>query len=671
MSGWRDHILRAFAPGAARLTLVADPDDLLLDENILQEIRARGFELIPFEDSVAFRYVYESRFRSWWDRGEETELVVVLRLPSGQLESLPYDLLQAGRQLSFSLSDLFPSLSYPVVSALDRADLDKLYAAQEEYRPEPLGENATKDFVLRHVFDIVPEHIRKPEDLLRVLLRLHYRQQRIPEILVEYLNRLLLQNPCFKDWPLEIIVSDSEAFFSFLQERWPVFLDWLIQPQEFAAIREVQERYGLKFSGPALLPFNHEDVRVYVDNLFLDGKLQPVSHSQADQVIQINPWVICGILRSEKESRQQRIKKLLDTLEKETVLTTAEVRHEAWAYFAYRWAELWALLRDPDAFLDDIYREHVEKLQARVDACFLTWVQQRYPSLINLPPTVPTMLHHIPRYFARELEGRQDVKIAFLVIDGLALDQWIVVRQELKRQDKNLQFGEKTVFAWIPTITPVCRQAAFAGRPPFFFPKSIHTTDREASLWTQFWTTWGLSQDEVGYCRGLGDNLGERVEEMLNQPRLRVAGLVIDKVDRIMHGMELGAAGMHNQVRQWVREGFLKELLDLLNAHGFQVYLTSDHGNVEAVGMGKPQEGAVADVRGERVRVYKDPASRARVKKQFPGALEWPPIGLPEDYLPLIAPERMAFVQKGKILVTHGGISLEELIVPFVRVERR
>jgi hypothetical protein len=39
--------------------------------------------------------------------------VVVLRAETQELRTLPYDLLQAGRQLSFSLRDLFPNLSYP------------------------------------------------------------------------------------------------------------------------------------------------------------------------------------------------------------------------------------------------------------------------------------------------------------------------------------------------------------------------------------------------------------------------------------------------------------------------------------------------------------------------------------------------------------------------------
>ncbi|MFQ5538453.1 MAG: hypothetical protein ACE5GJ_13500, partial [Gemmatimonadota bacterium] len=54
------------------------------------------------------------------------------------------------------------------------------------------------------------------------------------------------------------------------------------------------------------------------------------------------------------------------------------------------------------------------------------------------------------------------------------------------------------------------------------------------------------TQHEVAYAEGLGDGDMDEVSELLSRPRLRVVGLVIDKVDRIMHGMELGAAGMPN-----------------------------------------------------------------------------------------------------------------------------
>ena len=79
----------------------------------------------------------------------------------------------------------------------------------------------------------------------------------------------------------------------------------------------------------------------------------------------------------------------------------------------------------------------------------------------------------------------------------------------------------------------------------------------------------------------------------------------------------------------------------------------------------------MADLRGERVRVYPDLALRSKVKERFPSALEWGTIGLPENYLALLAPTREAFVLKKQRTVSHGGISVEELIVPLVQIERR
>ena len=115
----------------------------------------------------------------------------------------------------------------------------------------------------------------------------------------------------------------------------------------------------------------------------------------------------------------------------------------------------------------------------------------------------------------------------------------------------------------------------------------------------------------------------------------------------------------------------MANLFDLLLENGFRVYLTSDHGNIEAAGCGRPAEGAVADLRGERVRIYPDSLLRGQVKERFPDAMEWPPIGLPEDYLPLLAPGRSAFVREAERLVGHGGASLEELVVPLVRIEMK
>ena len=666
MSNWRDQILREFTPDVARLTLVADPDGLLLEEGVLAAIRERGFELLPFEDHIAFRYVYESRFRSRWDQGEQTDLVVVLRSAVSDLDSLPYDLLRSGRQLSFSLGEIFPKLSYPVLMTLDRGDLDALYEAQKQHAPDVLGDNATKEFVLRHVFKIAPELIRKPSDLLRVLLRLHYQEQRIPAPLDERLVQILRRRNDFEEWPLETIIPDREAFFAFLQERWPIFLDRSAK-QAGVRVREHEGSYGFKLPGPSDLPFDHSEIRVYMDNLFLEGLLQAVPHSQAESLSKT--WLTIGIRTDEQTDRTRRVAGLLDTID--ASIPKEEARHDDWFSFAKTWAELISLALESDAILPEAALQKMQALQTQIDAVFVPWLTKRYAGLINLPPAPPVMLHHIPRFLSRHITDAKEHKVAFVLVDGLSLDQWIVIRKELVKRYLEFQFRENAVFAWIPTITAVSRQAAFAGKPPVYFPNSIHTTSKEPTLWTQFWVDQGLTQQEVAYAKGLGDGTLESVEEVIAQPKTRVIGLVIDTVDKIMHGMALGAAGMHNQVRQWAGQPFMANLTNLLLTNGFRVYLTSDHGNIEAVGCGRPAEGAVADLRGERARVYPSSLLRSQIKERFPDALEWPPVGLPEDYLPLLAPGRSAFVRETERLVGHGGVSLEELIVPFVQIERR
>ena len=666
MSNWRDQIHREFSPNAARLTLVSDPDGLLLEEGVLADIRDRGFELIPFEDHIALRYAYESKFRSCWDQGKESDLVVVLCSAPAVLACLPYDLLQTGRQLWFSLGEIFPNMSYPIIASLDRGDLDVLYEAQENYAPGMLGDNATKEFILRHVFEIAPELIRTPSDLLRVLLRRIFREQRVPDLLDERFVQVLRQQDGFNDWPLDTIVPDREAFFGFLQERWPIFLDRIAR-EKHSRPRKTKTSRGFEFSGPSDLPFDHDDIRIYIDKLFVEGLLEAVPHAQA--TIFSKSWVVTGIRMENQADRTLRVDRLFNALA--TSIPKEDTRHEGWIHFAKAWAELVTLALDSDGVLPASARQKMEALKAQVNTALVPWLTKRYAGLVNLPPAPPVMLHHIPRFLSRHINNSRENKVGFIMMDGLSLDQWIVIRRELAKQRAHYRFRENALFAWIPTITSVSRQAAFAGKPPIYFPGSIHTTDKEPALWRQFWADQGLTHQEVGYAKGLGDGTLEDIEAMITRPKMRVVGLVVDKVDKIMHGMELGAAGMHNQVRLWAGQPFMANLCDLLLENEFRVYLTSDHGNIEAFGCGRPNEGAVADLRGERARIYPDPMLRGRVKERFSEAMEWPPIGLPEDYLPLLAPGRSAFVPENDRIVGHGGASLEELVVPFVQIEIR
>ena len=662
---WRERILSAFTPEVARLALVADPDGLLLEETLLDAIRSRGFELIPFENTAEFRFAYESRFRSHWDRDAPCDREVVVRLDVVDFGELPHDLLQAGRRLTFNLGDLFPRLSYPVVAALDRSDIDVLYRAQQRHQPGRLGDDATKDFVLTHVFDITPSLIGHPAELLRVLLRRHYRRQRLPSLIDERLTRVLEHNRAFDGWPLETIIPNREAFWAFLQRRWPRFLDRLAGSKNGDMLDSDAPR-DPAFGGPAELPFGHDDVRVYIDNLFVEGMLRPVHHPAG--VALSKDWARVGIRTDPVEDSRHRIEGLTATIE--GTIPRADARHRDWTDFAYRWAELKVVWSEASPSAKPKAGSRVADLRLQVDAAFRPWMERRYATLHNQPPDPPVMVHHLPRFLARRATEGSVEKVALVVVDGLAIDQWIVLRTALEAQRPELRFHEEAAFAWVPTITSVSRQAIFAGKAPLFFPSSIGGTSREASLWTQFWADQASVPRSAAYAKGLGDGPLDDVRGLLSRRGVRAIGLVVDTVDKIMHGMQLGTAGMHNQVRQWAEHGFMAGLFDLLLDSGCAIFLTSDHGNIEAEGCGRPREGALAEVRGERARIYSDSTLRSRVTQDFPDALEWPPVGLPEDYLALLAPGRSAFVGTKDRIVGHGGICLEEVIVPMVEIER-
>lgn len=676
MSSWRRAILNDFVPGVSKLTLVADPDSLLTEEKLALELRGRGFDLIEFNDPVEFRYAYESKYRSIWDRDEHTDLVVILRLQDTALESLPYDLLQGGRKLSFNLGDLFPNLSYPVIEKLDRSLLDALYNAQRTSLPDRMGDNATKDFILRHVFGIAAELIAGEVELLRALLRLHYGKIQIPLTLAQRLIQVLKAHGGFKAWPLDEIVPDDETFFAFLQERWPVFLECMgAKVQGAGFVREPEGDYHssqctpahlhFRYTGPDHLPFDHHDIKVYIDNLFVEGKLAPVQAAGIE--IDAGSWVRSGIVPADVDDVEPRISRLFDLIGKE--LPTVESRHSDWTAFALKWAELSSLVHCGN---NARYRSRLKEVGDAMNATFAVWLGDHYAGLINLSPTSPAMLHHVPRRLARDVEGSGNSRAALIVVDGLALDQWVTVRRLLQQQDGNLVMRESAIFGWIPTLTSVSRQSIFSGKAPLYFPSSIHSTHSEEKLWKQFWEGYGLSRLDVAYQRGLGDgDAASLLDAAIHPGKTKVVGLVVDKVDKIMHGMQLGAAGMHNQIKQWCRGGFLGALIGYLLDYGFDVWLTSDHGNIECEGKGRPSEGVIAETRGERVRVYPTLELRTQVATTFKFAHEWQPVGLPPSYFPLVASGRDAFVNPDETIVGHGGIAIEEVIVPLVKFERR
>lgn len=199
----------------------------------------------------------------------------------------------------------------------------------------------------------------------------------------------------------------------------------------------------------------------------------------------------------------------------------------------------------------------------------------------------------------------------------------------------------------------------------------MDTTSQEPSLWTRFWQEHGLRKPEVIFHKGLkrSEQLAA-LEENLSKPTTKVAGIVVDMIDEIVHGAMLGKRGVAGQIREWCDTGFIEKLFIMLTQHGYHIYLTADHGNVDAEGIGRLNQGVVSELKGERVRAYRSEELASSVPPEI-DAFQFGSPGLPTDFLPLYANERGAFVPRGNKIVAHGGMALEELIVPFVKIRMR
>ena len=214
-----------------------------------------------------------------------------------------------------------------------------------------------------------------------------------------------------------------------------------------------------------------------------------------------------------------------------------------------------------------------------------------------------------------------------------------------------------------------------AAESPFGMERIRHSACGGIGIRHRAESVFGIERNPCSACGGIGIRFGveydrnhAELNRLLDHPRLRVLGLVVPTVDNMLHGHATRRSILLETLRGWVREGYLPDLISHLNSHGFEVLLTADHGNVEGRGIGDPREGSLSEVAGTRVRMYPNETLRRRVAQEFPDARPWPPVGLPEDSHVLLAPPGAVFLPLDTVAISHGGASLDEVVVPFVRL---
>ena len=251
------------------------------------------------------------------------------------------------------------------------------------------------------------------------------------------------------------------------------------------------------------------------------------------------------------------------------------------------------------------------------------------------------------------LMSEKNGKTALIVMDGMSLFDFEVV----SRYFGNIDYEYGATFAIIPTLTPLSRQSLLSGKYPRELSKPFALALEEKEFKDSA-VSLGFGNNQIEYLRGYDTDIS---------PLSKFVAIIINEIDDIVHGQQQSRAGMYNDMDLLGRSGKLQSLIKRLAGLGFTVYVTSDHGNTPCVGVGGFRSGVELESRSMRMVVLKDFAEANAFLTE--NTIEFPGTYLDKSFRYFICKNGVSFDNKGKNVMTHGGISIDEVIVPFIKVK--
>ncbi len=292
---------------------------------------------------------------------------------------------------------------------------------------------------------------------------------------------------------------------------------------------------------------------------------------------------------------------------------------------------------------------------------------------------------------------KRDEKLLFVVVDCMRLDQWMLV-EPLMADIFSIQ--RDYYFSLLPTATPFARNALFAG----MFPDDIHRTypeiyrvqeegslnRHEGQLFADNLSKHGLRYDrkvryEKIYNNTEGEAVAKRMGDFFDSP---VVAMVFNFLDILAHGRSTNVilkeiAGTEGAFRSlmkgWFTHSPLYTILRGFAERGFKVVITSDHGSVlcKRGTMAHGKKTTSTNLRykyGDNLNT--DPKDSVLIKK--PEEWRLPAFTLAttytlalQDFFFVYPNNYNEMVRQFQDSFQHGGISLEEMIVPVVTLTPR
>lgn len=312
----------------------------------------------------------------------------------------------------------------------------------------------------------------------------------------------------------------------------------------------------------------------------------------------------------------------------------------------------WCRIAEQKAIIDRYSVQYGLNIDtSEINRLFQNYVLKAFGTLsTKIDRGTPVLVSHAMEYIHEQSE-----KFAIIVMDGMSEFDWSIISQSFA----DVGYEQAAVFAMIPSTTSISRQCLLSNK----FPSQLvspWTQSKEKSEFAECAKLLGYSANQIGYSRGYDTDFDSAV---------RCGAVIINDVDEMVHAQQQGRLGMYNDISVLSDEGKLRRLTDRLRLKGFDVYITADHGNTLCTGIGKfVGAGVDIETKSHRMVVLKDFADKEKIADKF-GLIEYPKYYLPKEYDYLICDTGVSLDNPGEQVMTHGGMTIDEVVVPFIKIK--